>query len=145
MSEAVQHGFIDVPVDVDSRWWWDGLAENRLLLPRCETCGRHFFPPQPTCPHCGSDDWQPVESSGRAVVYSWVVVHLPLHPAFAEDVPYTIVAAEVDEGVRIFGRLRGGDTMVAPGAPLAACFYEAGGRTMLGFELTDAEGGADVG
>jgi uncharacterized protein len=136
MNKTLQHGFVDIPVDDDSRWWWEAIAEERLLLPHCEACGRHFFPPQPTCPHCGSDRWHPHESSGRAIVYSWIVVHIPLHPAFKDDAPYTIVAAELEEGVRIFGRLKGDGADVAPGAPLSPYFYEAGGRTMLGFELT---------
>jgi len=141
MNETVQHGFIDIPVDDDSRWWWEAIDEQRLLLPRCDVCGRHFFPPQPTCTHCGSDRWHPAESTGRGTVYSWVVVHLPLHPAFKDDAPYTIVAAELEEGVRILGRLKNGGGDVAPGAALVARFYEVGGRTLLEFELADNDGG----
>lgn len=135
MNETLQHGYIEIPVDHDSRWWWDAIAEERLLVPECEACGRCFFPPQPTCTYCGSDSWRAREASGKASVYTWVVVHLPLHPAFKNDAPYAIVAAELEEGVRILGRLNGDLDQIETGAPLAPYFYEAGGRTLVGFEL----------
>lgn len=137
----MQRGVIAPQVDHDSRWWWEALAAEQLLLPRCDGCGRCFFPPQPTCPHCGNDSWQAVEASGRAVVYSWVVIHVALDATFAEDVPYTIVAAEFEEGPRVFGRLQNPDGVTA-GEPLEAVFYKAGGTTFLGFERSGDAGDA---
>lgn len=125
-------GYVDVPVDADSAWWWEALAAQRLLVPSCGTCARAFFPPQPTCPQCGSRDVSRIECSGRATVYSWIVIHVALNPAFRDDVPYTIVAAELDEGPRLFGRLQNA-TEVGAGNALEACFYEVEGRTLLGF------------
>jgi uncharacterized protein len=133
VSGTVQKGFVDVPVDADSAWWWAALAEDRLMLPRCDRCERCFFPPQPTCPYCGSSSWQAIESAGTGQVYSWVVIHTALNPAFAGDVPYTIVAVELDEGVRVLGRLRE-EIELAAGMRLEPYFYEAGGRKMLGFQ-----------
>jgi uncharacterized OB-fold protein len=127
-----QLGFVEVPPDADSAWWWEGVEQHRLLLPRCEGCNRCFFPPQSTCPHCGSDAWQTIEASGDATVYSWIVIHIPLHPAFVDDVPYTIIAAELSEGVRLFGRLQDAATVEA-GDDVTACFYEVAGRTLVGF------------
>jgi uncharacterized protein len=140
MNEPLQQGLIEVPVDSDSRWWWKAIGEGRLLLPHCQSCGRHFFPPQPTCPRCGSDRWQQAESRGSAVVYSWVVIHTPLHDAFAMDTPYVIVAAELDEGVRLFGRLGGDQSQLRAGAPLAPYFYKVRDQSLLGFELVDDDG-----
>jgi uncharacterized protein len=133
MSDRVQTGFIEVPPDADSRWWWDALDAGRVMLPRCGACERYFFPPQPTCPYCSSSTWQAVESRGLGQVYSWVVIHVALDPAFADDVPYTILAVELDEGVRMFGRLRE-ETTVDAGMRTEPYFYHAGGRTMLGFQ-----------
>ena len=50
-------------------------------------------------------------------MWSWVVVHPPVLPAFAQDVPYTVVVVELDEGVRMIGRLYGADD-VRPGMPV---------------------------
>ena len=133
MSKTAQQGFIDVPADPDSAWWWQALYDHRLLVPRCLDCGRSFFPPQPTCPYCGSRSWEPVESSGAGRLYSWIVVNLALSPEFQVDAPYTIVAVELDEGVRLLGRLIG-DAEPVPDLRLVPRFYAVAGRTLLGFE-----------
>jgi len=133
VTDPLKHGFVDVPADIDSEWWWTALANQKLLLPCCDGCRRFFFPPQPTCPYCGSIEWRRVESAGVGHVYSWVVIHVPLNPAFVDDTPYTIVAVELDEGVRLLGRLRQ-ETALAAGMRMTSIFYEVGDKTLLGFE-----------
>ncbi|HLH67795.1 MAG TPA: OB-fold domain-containing protein [Candidatus Dormibacteraeota bacterium] len=128
----IQPGFIAPEVDEDSRAWWEALAERRLLLPRCRDCGRAWFPPTPGCPRCGGVSVELVESCGRGHIYSWVVVNRALSPAFATDVPYTILAVDLEEGARMFGRLVGGGEPAA-GAEVHAEFYEVGGRVLVGF------------
>ncbi|HVW32291.1 MAG TPA: OB-fold domain-containing protein, partial [Acidimicrobiia bacterium] len=109
-------GLIPPDIDADSAWWWEALDRGRLLLPRCPACERCFFPPLPACPHCGSARITAIPAGGRGAVYSWVVVHIALDPAFAGDIPYTVVAVDLDEGVRVFGRLHG-EVAPAAGAP----------------------------
>ena len=125
-------GLSAADVDPDSAWWWDGLAAGRLLLPRCDACTKCFFPPMATCPRCGKTAVSPIKASGRGVVYSWVVVHIALDPAFESDVPYTVAAVDLEEGPRLFGRLRG-ERPVAAGTPVRAVFDTTGGTTVLGF------------
>jgi uncharacterized protein len=59
------------------------------------------------CPHCQSTDrrWQVV--SGRGTVWSYVVPHPPLLPAYAELAPYNVivVALEEDPAIRLIGNL----------------------------------------
>jgi uncharacterized OB-fold protein len=40
-------------------------------------------------------------SARRGTLFSWTVTHQPLHPAFADAVPYVVAVAELDEGVRV--------------------------------------------
>ncbi len=127
-------GCLGPQLDADSEPWWRALAGRRLLLPRCNDCGQVWFPPTPSCPRCGAAAVELVGASGRGHVYSWVVVNRALSPAFAGDAPYTILAVDLDEGARIFGRLLG-DGEVTAGAPVRADFYEVAGRTLLGFRL----------
>ncbi len=134
MTCIAQHGVLQPLADEDSRWWWEGIAQQRLLLPRCTKCARYFFPPQPTCPYCGSSQWEPIEASGHGRVYSWVVVHVPLDPAFQRDVPYTIAAVELDEGPRVFGRVND-EALISEGAPAQAIFYTVDDVPLLGFKL----------
>lgn len=126
-----QRGHLEPVVDVDSKPWWDGLAEGRLLLPRCLNCGRYWFPPSPTCPACGADHFEWASASGRGSLYSWVVVRRALHPAFADDVPYTVVAVDLDEGPRVLGRLLVGQPEA--GAQLEAVIFLVEGTPLLGF------------
>jgi len=134
MTHVRQHGFVTPTVDPDSEPWWIALAEHRLLLPRCQVCGRAWFPATPGCPHCGANDFVLQEASGKGSLYSWVVVHRALSPAFSEDVPYTIGLVELEEGARVFARLFG-----SPAASLRvrAVYYSVEGTTLLGFEADD--------
>ena len=121
-------------VDADSAWWWEALAAGRLLLPCCDGCATCFFPPMPTCPRCGASALSRVEASGRGAVYSWVVVHLALDPPFAGDVPYTVAAVDLEEGPRLFGRLRD-DRPASAGAPVRAVVDQVNGTAVVGFVL----------
>jgi uncharacterized protein len=133
-TDPVQRGFVPPEPDADTRWWWDALAAGRLELPRCRDCGRAFFPPQPACPRCGSPAWARIEATGRGRLYSWVVAHTAFDPRFAEDVPYTLVAVDLDEGVRIVGRLGGDSAALQAGAPMRAFVYRVAGQPLVGFE-----------
>jgi len=91
----------------DNAWWFDGLKEHRLLIQRCSSCGVLRHPPRPMCDRCGSLEWQPVESSGRGTIYSFVVNHYPQVPAF--DYPLPIGLIELAEGTRLIADLVGSD------------------------------------
>jgi uncharacterized OB-fold protein len=134
-----QEGFLAPAFDADSRPWWDALGDGRLILPRCLRCGRCWFPPAPGCPNCGGERFEWIEASGGGSIYSWVVIARALSPAFEADVPYTILAVDLDEGVRIFGRLAAGAEPAA-GARVRAQIYRAGGQALLGFVREDAAG-----
>ena len=90
----------------ESRPYWQGLAEGRLMLQRCADCGRVRHYPRPLCDACHSfaTDW--VEASGAATLHSWTVAHHPYHPAFRGELPYTVVTADLPEGVRMVAQLR---------------------------------------
>lgn len=76
-------------------------ARGELRLWRCQDCREWCHVPRVTCPGCASTDWAWERVGGTGRVYTWTVVHRPMHPAFAEDVPYAVVVVELDEGPRI--------------------------------------------
>jgi uncharacterized OB-fold protein len=80
-------------------------ARGELRLQRCSACQTWRHPPRFRCAHCGSDAfvWEPV--SGRGHVFTWTVTHRPIDPAFTP--PYAVVIAELEEGPRLVGNLRG--------------------------------------
>ena len=103
--------------------YWAGTRRGVLVLQRCSDCGalRHYA--QVICSGCYSDraDW--IEASGRATVHSWTVTHHAFHPAFAADVPYTLVTVDLEEGVRALGLLQGiASDALKIGLPLRSTF-----------------------
>ncbi|MBY0331255.1 MAG: OB-fold domain-containing protein [Acetobacteraceae bacterium] len=106
-------------ISAETRPYWDGLAAGRLLLQRCTGCGaiRHY--PRPLCPACHSFEHDWVEAAGTATVHSWTVAHHPFHPAWRGAPPFTLVTADLPEGVRILAPLHGaGPEALRIGAPL---------------------------
>ena len=91
----------------ESRVFWDGAKENKLMLPRCQTCGQFWFPPSQRCRHCLSGEFDWVESKGEGRIYSFVVYHRVYHPAFEQDVPYVVAIVELDEGTRLLSNIVG--------------------------------------
>ena len=89
----------------DNAFFFDGAREGRLLVQRCALCGELRHPPRPACPKCHALKWDTIEASGRAHVYSFVVVHHPQVPVF--DYPLPIAVVELEEGTRLVADLVG--------------------------------------
>jgi len=87
--------------------FWAGAARGELLVQACGACGRRRMPPRPMCPHCQSTDvtWGP--TSGRGRVWSYIVPHPPLLPAYSEFAPYNAIVVELEEDptIRFAGNL----------------------------------------
>ncbi len=97
---------VPVPAPED-RDYWAGAKEGKLLIQKCGGCERLRNFPSMGCPHCGTMKWTWVQSAGRGKIYSWIVVHPPVLPAFADKVPYNVVLVELEEGTRIVSNLEG--------------------------------------
>lgn len=78
----------------ENRPFWQAAEQGRLLLKRCQACGRFHFYPRVRCPFCMSDRTEWVESSGRGTLYSFTVVRKA--PA-----PTAPAVVELEEGVRL--------------------------------------------
>jgi len=91
----------------ESQAYWEALRERRLMMPRCDDCRRHWFPPALLCPHCNSAAWTWTQTSGRGRIFSYVVYHRVYHPAFAAEVPYAVAVIELDEGPRMISNVVG--------------------------------------
>ena len=95
--------------DEYARPFWEGTARGELLVQKCSACGRMRIPPRPMCPECRSVANQWVRLSGNGRIWSFVVPHPPLLPAYAELAPYNVIAVELDEdpSLRLVGNLVG--------------------------------------
>ena len=101
---------VPLPVpDDESRPFWEGCRRHELFMQRCARCARFRFTPRRVCPRCQSFESEWVRVSGRGTIYSKVVCHPPVLPAFAERVPYAVVLVELaeDPGLRLVGNVLG--------------------------------------
>ncbi|MEP6626045.1 MAG: OB-fold domain-containing protein [Acidimicrobiia bacterium] len=87
--------------------FWAGTARGELLVQACGACGRWRMPPRPMCPHCQSISVTWIPTSGRGTVWSFIVPHPPLLPAYAELAPYNAVIVALDDNpaIRFVGNL----------------------------------------
>jgi hypothetical protein len=104
----------------DTKFFWDGLGDGKLLIQRCTSCRALRHPPRPMCPHCNSLSWDAIEASGRGTVYSFVMPRHPPWPWF-EGQTYIVALIELEEGTRILSNLRDVDpAAVTIGMPVEA-------------------------
>lgn len=92
---------------IETEPFWAAVQERRLVMPKCNACGKVTFPPTVACPQCGGTafTWSPM--SGRGKVFSFVVYHRVYHPAFKDKVPYVVAVIELEEGPRIISNVVG--------------------------------------
>lgn len=116
---------IPFPVpDGDSKVFWEGVAQGKLLIQRCDACQRSIFYPRSICPHCFSDTLSWVEAQGAGTIYSYTVVHRAFGP-FAGQTPFVVALVDLAEGVRMMTRITGSEpAAVRIGAAVRVVFVE---------------------
>jgi uncharacterized protein len=77
--------------------FWDGCAEGRLVLPRCDECGELIWYPRLSCPFCGSHSVTQTDVSGRGTVYTFTIVRRGAG-AFRDAAPYVLAMIQLEEG-----------------------------------------------
>lgn len=96
-----------VPVPTpETRPYWEGCGNHKLVLPRCRQCSKFHFYPRAICPYCWSPDLEWQQVSGRATLYSYVINHRPA-PGFEAVAPYSLAVVELEEGPRMFTNIVG--------------------------------------
>ena len=90
----------------DTQAFWDATKEHKLTFQVCAN-GHTVFFPRAHCPTCGSRELSVKESKGEGVVYTYSVVRLNRHPAFAPLGPYAVAYVDLDEGFRILTNVVG--------------------------------------
>ena len=105
--------------------FYEFCKDHELRFQRCFDCKAWRHMPRDSCEACGSFNWNWEVSSGKATLFSWTIVHRALHPAFADEIPYTVVVVEMEEGVRLVSRLVDvSNEELKLGLPLEAVFEE---------------------
>lgn len=90
----------------DTQPFWEATKEHKLTYQVCSNSHVVFFP-RAHCPTCGSSNLETLESKGEGAVYTYSVVRLNRHPAFAALGPYAVAYVDVDEGFRVLTNIVG--------------------------------------
>jgi uncharacterized OB-fold protein len=79
-------------VNLETEAYWAAANEGKLLMKKCNGCGKTHFFPRAICPYCQSSDTVWYEASGKGVIYSYSVMR-------RGGTPYAIAYVTVDEGI----------------------------------------------
>ena len=122
----------------DSQPYWQGAAENRLLLRRCQSCNEIHFMPRYLCPKCWSDKLEWIDASGNGVVHSFSIIRRASDPAFAHLCPYVVALIELEEGPRMMANILGENALtVKIGDKVSVLFEDRGeGQKVPQFRLS---------
>jgi uncharacterized protein len=93
------------PITPEARPYWDGLKQEKLLLPKCGDCGHVFWYPRVLCPHCHSRHITWIQSRGRGKLYAFEITHQSFNPAMKVPPPYVLAMVELAEGPRLLSNL----------------------------------------
>ena len=133
--EEVLDVFSAERIDADNLPYYAGLLERRLLVNRCQACGRW---PQPLCPRCWSTDITASEVSGRGTIHLAIFLHQG--PGVDPQNPYPVVTVELEEqrGLRFTSTIvdcpKGG---LVIGLPVELAWIERGGTPFPVFRPAD--------
>lgn len=75
LATALPTEVVRITTDPATEPFWQAAKERRLVAAKCADCGTFRLPPTPFCPGCQSQRVEWPELSGRAVVFSFSVVH----------------------------------------------------------------------
>ena len=93
------------PITPEAKPYWEGLREQKLMLPRCRACRRAFFYPRVVCPHCHASDIEWFQASGRGKLHSFEIAYQSFNKAFKVKPPFVLAMIELEEGPRMMSNL----------------------------------------
>lgn len=123
--------------------FWEAARGGRLVIQRCASCGALRWPPLAGCPECRGRDttWDEVDPNGT--IWSFVVYHRAFATELQNEIPYTVVMVELDDGPYLVGRLIDGDSPPSVGDRVTAEFTEAGGVPSVRWRAADGKDAKD--
>jgi uncharacterized OB-fold protein len=111
--------------------FWRAAQDHRLVVQRCSACGFLRWPPGPLCPECQSlgGEWTEVRPSGT--LWSVAEYYRAFDQSLAGEIPYAVGLVELDDGPRMYGRLRGAVGSFEIGSAVRAVFRSVAPETTL--------------
>src|SRR2546427_12319077 len=86
------------PMTPEAKPYWDGLGEEKLMLPKCGPCGHVFWYPRVACPECHARSIGRIQSKGRSNLHAFETCYQPFNNTFKVRSPYLPAMAELAGG-----------------------------------------------
>jgi uncharacterized OB-fold protein len=110
-------------VSSETKPFWDACREGKLIVQKCNDCGKHQTYYRAFCCHCWSHSMTDVVSDGTGVVWGTTVTYRNSTPAWKDSVPYVMAIIELPEGVKLVTNVINCDPeSVEVGTPVRAVF-----------------------
>lgn len=118
--------------NVETQRFWDGTAEGRIDLAKCNSCGFIPWYPRLICPDCQSTDMSWQTMSGTGTVYSFSVTRAGGGRAWREHLPFVVAYVQLDEGPIMMTNIVECDPeTVEVGMAVTAVFHDTGEGSAL--------------
>jgi len=86
----------------------EALKQKKLLGLKCKSCGTVTVPPKMVCRSCASPELEVLELKGTGRIQTFTTCNVASEGR-EDEVPYTILLVELDEGPWLMGNLIGVD------------------------------------
>ena len=93
------------PITPEARPYWEGLKQQKLMLPKCGACGHVFWYPRVLCPQCHGRNITWVQSSGKGTLHAFEIAYQSFNKALKIPPPYILAMVELAEGPRMMSNL----------------------------------------
>ena len=91
-------------VYVDTRPFWEGVEQGKLVLQYCTEAKKFQHYPKPVSIFTGRRTLEWREVSGKGSIYAFTVVRIP-GPGLEGRLPLCVATVELDEGVRMIANI----------------------------------------
>jgi hypothetical protein len=122
--------------------FWDAARRGLLVIQRCTACGELRWPPLVGCPECHGRDatWDEVQPTGT--IWSFVVYHRAFVAELKDEIPYTVVMVQLDDGPYLVGRFENDkDRPPKIGDRVTAVFTDSDGVPSVRWRATQTTDG----
>lgn len=101
---------VDKPLPVitdQTRPFWQGAREGRLMLQKCSRCGTFNFHPKPWCIECGCRELVWTEAKPFGTVYSHTVSYAVAmnFKGWTDELPVVLCLVDLDNGARMYAQV----------------------------------------
>lgn len=121
MATPAQDRTLPAPsVNPENKPFFDAAAEGRLLLKKCNGCGRVHYYPRAICPRCFSADTVWIDAAGTGHIYTYSVSRIGV------PTPFALAYVRLTEGVTMMTNIVDCDLdALAIGLPVRVVFKTA--------------------